>query len=637
MKNRSLFRRRLACLAVAGALAFTSLFALPAVDIATSGGLSGAGTDIGAYAVTTSAPIPDGVYSIQGKTSGRFVAVSANTPNDGEQAVIWDWGNYADQLLWLDRQSDNTYTMRLSHNGKALDAAADGRIVQWSFHGGPIQRWYIVDCGGGWYKFISKYSGKAMDIVNNGTAAGTKLQQYSDTGADAQRFSLIPSTYSASYGNNRYVLIHNYNTWAIDRAASEALGGHLATITSAGEQAAVTALTKKVTWNPSWSWTLGAAFIGATDALSEGRWRWVTGEVFSYSNWAAARPKNDNTYNYAFLSLPDAGKWDDAVSDFKAPYYIIEYEDVNAPVKTVSLESHRYELYKPLTWKEAKAFCEKKGGHLATVTSAVENAALSTLLESSNAAGIWIGATDEGTEGTWRWVTGEKFSYSNWTTGQPDNCSNAEHYACMWQDYSGKWNDTTNDTQNYFICDYEPKAPAGSATPKPGTKLSLSFDPNFGKLKIAKSYQKKYRSYFSPAPNAKTVAYGGTYGALPAAKKQPKGYSFAGWWTAASGGAQITAAAKVAIKQNTKLYAHWKAKKIKLKFNANASNKKGVYAKKTVTYGKKCGKLPPCRDKTGRWKFMGWFTKKSGGKKLSPKAVVKITKTKTYYAHWRLK
>ena len=54
-----------------------------------------------------------------------------------------------------------------------------------------------------------------------------------------------------------------------------------------------------------------------------------------------------------------------------------------------------------------------------------------------------------------------------------------------------------------------------------------------------------------------TAAYpiGGTYGSLPEAGWE--GHAFEGWWTAAEGGTQVTAASKVTADATRTLYAHW--------------------------------------------------------------------------------
>ena len=66
-----------------------------------------------------------------------------------------------------------------------------------------------------------------------------------------------------------------------------------------------------------------------------------------------------------------------------------------------------------------------QGGHLATITSEGEERFIEQMLKNEYyyiKEGIcWLGATDEKKEGTWEWVTGEEFSYSNWWLYNPDN------------------------------------------------------------------------------------------------------------------------------------------------------------------------------------------------------------------------
>lgn len=72
---------------------------------------------------------------------------------------------------------------------------------------------------------------------------------------------------------------------------------------------------------------------------------------------------------------------------------------------------------------------------------------------------------------------------------------------------------------------------------------------------------------------------------------------------------------------------------IKVKFDAN----KGDVGKKSkiVTDKKKYGTLPkPTRS---GYSFKGWYTKKSGGKKITSKSIFTGTKGKTLYAHWSKK
>jgi uncharacterized repeat protein (TIGR02543 family) len=138
----------------------------------------------------------------------------------------------------------------------------------------------------------------------------------------------------------------------------------------------------------------------------------------------------------------------------------------------------------------------------------------------------------------------------------------------------------------------------------------------------------------------KTVKFGSAYGKLASTSRA--GYTFKGWYTAKSGGTQITKTTKVQIAKNHTLHAQWTAKTFTATFNANGGKVSpvdgGAKAKTTklkVTYAAKFGALPtPTR--TG-YKFDGWYTDKSGGTKITKTTVVKITKNTTYYARWTKK
>jgi uncharacterized repeat protein (TIGR02543 family) len=109
-----------------------------------------------------------------------------------------------------------------------------------------------------------------------------------------------------------------------------------------------------------------------------------------------------------------------------------------------------------------------------------------------------------------------------------------------------------------------------------------------------------------------------------------------GWFTSKTGGTKVTATTPIAKNASHTLYAHWQANKYKVNFSVNkgkalAKSKRAKY----VTYDSKYGKLPVAK-KSG-YKLVGWYTKAKGGKKITAKSKVKITKTTKLYAHWKRK
>lgn len=138
------------------------------------------------------------------------------------------------------------------------------------------------------------------------------------------------------------------------------------------------------------------------------------------------------------------------------PLYLMPASAKIAPSGAKEYKGHTYYVYKnTVTWKKAKALCEAKGGHLATITSSGENNFVKNLVNAKD-VDAWLGATDEAKEGTWKWVTGEKWSFKNWNYSQPDNDYGNEHYLAVWVDEN--WNDYPNDAGTRvqgYVCEWD--------------------------------------------------------------------------------------------------------------------------------------------------------------------------------------
>ena len=128
--------------------------------------------------------------------------------------------------------------------------------------------------------------------------------------------------------------------------------------------------------------------------------------------------------------------------------------------------------------------------------------------------------------------------------------------------------------------------------------------------------------------NDKTVTYDQAYGTLPTLTKT--GYDFKGWWTASSGGTEVSASTICKNDSDHTLYARWQAKTCTVSFNKGGGT--GTANSKTVTYDKAYGTLPTL-TKTG-YEFKGWWTASSGGEEKSSTSVVKNENNHILYARW---
>ena len=124
---------------------------------------------------------------------------------------------------------------------------------------------------------------------------------------------------------------------------------------------------------------------------------------------------------------------------------------------------HRYIAVAATTWTSAEAFAVQLGGHLASIGDQAENDWV--LQNFGNLGGsdrrLWIGFTDQASEGTWAWTDGTPASYTNWNAGEPNNSSSTEHYAEMLGS-NGRWNDLNNAGATYphlAVIEFGPSAP----------------------------------------------------------------------------------------------------------------------------------------------------------------------------------
>lgn len=127
-------------------------------------------------------------------------------------------------------------------------------------------------------------------------------------------------------------------------------------------------------------------------------------------------------------------------------------------VKEANFDNHRYLLLNDaLYWTEAKKAAENMGGHLVTISSSEEQSIIQNLISGAGRSAYFIGGTDEGSEGSFRWVTGEPMLYTNWHGGNPDNWDGNENYMDMLS--SGLWNDIPGNYPCGYVVEIEPVTP----------------------------------------------------------------------------------------------------------------------------------------------------------------------------------
>lgn len=171
-----------------------------------------------------------------------------------------------------------------------------------------------------------------------------------------------------------------------------------------------------------------------------------------------------------------------------------------------------------------------------------------------------------------------------------------------WRDVPSNWtiNETTNTTFRVKAVDNVGNRSTNTVTftIRINKNFTVSYNANGGTV----------------SPTSKTIVYGSTYGAL--ATPTRTGYAFAGWYTSATGGTQVTSTTKVSQHQNHTIYAHWNVNSYTLTYNYSANG--GSSATRTsasVGYGSNAD-LSVTAYKNG-YTFVGWNTNKNATTGLS--------------------
>ena len=111
-------------------------------------------------------------------------------------------------------------------------------------------------------------------------------------------------------------------------------------------------------------------------------------------------------------------------------------------------------------------------------------------------------------------------------------------------------------------------------------------------------------------------------------------YTFAGWYTAKTGGIQVNLTTGANLAGDVTLYAHWTADPITVKLDPGEGSLGDSAGTLTVTPGETYTGLPtPIRD---NYTFLGWYTvANGGGSKVEDGSAVTNTSDHTLYAFWQ--
>ena len=124
-----------------------------------------------------------------------------------------------------------------------------------------------------------------------------------------------------SHGGSHYYCSLQSAKWSTAYANCQSLGGQLAVINNASENAFLANALQAT-----------AAWVGGHDTNNEGQFEWVDGSPFSYTNWYAGQPNNYNG-SQDFVELLKSGEWNDQYGTV-ALEYICEFPSCISTTQT---------------------------------------------------------------------------------------------------------------------------------------------------------------------------------------------------------------------------------------------------------------------------------------------------------------
>ena len=319
--------------------------------------------------------------------------------------------------------NDGSYFIQSYYNRHYLDVAGGGDcdgtpIGVWHENKDMPQRWFVSDTGDG-YELKSACATRIMDVLSGSVNDGTPIQLWTPNGSSAQNFviykldserdkisyDLLSGSASIGIGEKTTITISN---------AKYGIDYKLHIVSPDGKTSTV---------------NLGAKNAYDFSADTKGIYKVyasVKSPVASYSG----------SVNERCITIA------------------VGYDYETMAEQSAVFQGHLYQLVKKqnVNWVQAKKYCEDHNSYLAAITSEAENREVAKLVRGYG-EDAYIGGIRKDAD-NFRWVvaSGEEFTYSNWSAGEPNYHNHGtcqirdpygeyakENYIGMYTD--GTWND----------------------------------------------------------------------------------------------------------------------------------------------------------------------------------------------------
>ncbi|XP_042678556.1 secretory phospholipase A2 receptor isoform X2 [Centrocercus urophasianus] len=263
-------------------------------------------------------------------------------------------------------------------------------------------------------------------------------------------------------------------SWHEARAACQAQGGDLLSITSPEEQSYISDLSRQLNITDTVLWT-------GLNQLEEGAgWQWSDGAPLVFVNWRADVSEDRSSENHcAVMSSKLKYAWKSYLCESGFPFVCKKYLNktehetldtwkyyaTHCDAGWYPYNRNCYRLHKEgKSWNDALISCQSDSSGLISISSMADAELLRNLLLRENVTETWIGLYSSNISVVFEWSDGTPVKFSYWHSQEPTTFQRIGQLCVSAQGPDGHWKVKQCEDKSFYICE------------KAGEINSVSFD-----------------------------------------------------------------------------------------------------------------------------------------------------------------